>query len=305
MELSDLPGVGPATIEKLETAGKDTLLSIAVSSPAEIAEVTGMTEARARKLIYATRDALDFGFVSALDDEQKTQQPFLIPTGSNNLNELLAGGIPSGIVTEFFGRNGSGKTQLAHQLCVEIQKINPEHKVIYIDTEGSFSAKRIRQMANAYELDPDQVLNNIKKADVMNSDHQVFVVDKAEELIKQDPNIKLVIVDSIIDYFRNEYPGRGQLADRQQKLNKHVHSLTKLARVYNIVVYVTNQVMDDPSAMYGDPVKPAGGNILGHQSRLRAYLRKSSKGITTKLVKSKDLEDGDTIFQITNEGVRD
>jgi len=61
--------------------------------------------------------------------------------------------------------------------------------------------------------------------------------------------------------FRSEFVGRGALGERQQKLNQHLHGLQSIADKYNLAVYVTNQVMDNPAILFGDPTTPVGGNI--------------------------------------------
>ncbi len=83
-------------------------------------------------------------------------------------------------------------------------------------------------------------------------------------MVKSGEPIKLLIVDSLTAHFRAEFSGRGQLADRQQKLNKYMHNLMKLAEQHNIAVYVTNQVMANPAQLFGDPTTAIGGHIVGH-----------------------------------------
>ena len=305
-KVEDLPGIGPASAEKLASAGLDTMLSIAVSSPSQIADASGLTEAKARTIIQAARQALNFNFTTAFEDKKTREKDvFKIPTGAKEFDKILGGGFESGVISECFGKFGSGKSQIAHHLCVSLYQLDSTNKSVYIDTENSFRPERIEEIAKEQKLDSDKVLKNVIKTNVFNSDHQMFMVDQAEELIKKDKNIKLLIVDSIIDHFRNEFIGRGQLADRQHKLNKHMHALSKIAKIYNIVVYITNQVMDDPGAMYGDPVKAAGGNIIGHASAVRLYLRKSTKGVTAILKDAPNLAPAEAIFQITSGGITD
>ena len=160
-------------------------------------------------------------------------------------------------------------TQIGHQLAVNIQlpkeKGGADGMAVYIDTENTFRPERIKQMAEGVGLNPEEVLNNMKVARAYNSDHQMLLLDKVEDLIVNEKlPIKLIIVDSLIGHFRSEFVGRGTLADRQQKLNKHMHALLRLADLYGVVVYVTNQVSSDPAAFFGDPTKPVGGNIVGH-----------------------------------------
>jgi DNA repair protein RadA len=133
----------------------------------------------------------------------------------------------------------------------------------------------------------------------------VLLIEKAEEIIKKE-NVKLIVVDSLTSAFRSDYTGRGTLADRQQKLNRHMHKLQRLADVYNLAVYVTNQVMSRPDVMFGDPTAPIGGHIVGHQATYRVYLRKSKEDKRiAKLIDSPNLPEGETIFRVLLEGVRD
>ena len=177
--------------------------------------------------------------------------------------------------------------------------------VVFIDGESTFRPERIIQMAKAVGLNPDEVLGNIKVARAFNSDHQTLLAEKTEDLIR-DGKVKLLIVDSLTSHFRADFTGRGQLADRQQKLNRHMHTLMKFASQYNICVYVTNQVMAKPDMFFGDPTAPIGGNIVGHNSQTRIYLRKGKKGSrVAKLIDSPHLADGEAIFIVKEDGIRD
>jgi len=309
--VSDLPGVGPATADKLADAGYDSLLSIAVASIGRLSEAAGISEGVARKIIQVARDKLDMGFESGLDLLEKRKNIIKITTGSKAFDAILDGGFETGCISECFGQYGSSKTQIANALAVNVQlpreKGGADGMAVFIDGEGTFRPERIKQLALGVGLDPDQVLKNIRVARAFNSDHQMILVDKVEELIsKEKLPIKLVIVDSLTSHFRAEFVGRGTLADRQQKLNKHMHSLMKLASSYNVAVYVTNQVMAKPDTFFGDPTEAIGGNIVGHNSAFRVYLRKGKKGSrVAKLVDSPNLPDAEAMFFIKEEGLRD
>ena len=177
--------------------------------------------------------------------------------------------------------------------------------MLFIDSENTFRPERVAQIAKAAGLDPETVLKNIHYVRSYNSDHQMLLVDKADEIIKQY-NIRLVIVDSLTASFRSDYIGRGTLAARQQKLNKHVHALLRLADLYNIAIYVTNQVMDRPDILFGDPTTPIGGNVLAHSSTYRIYLRRSKETRRiAKLVDSPNLPDNECVFTVTESGLGD
>ena len=305
--VQDLPGVGAATAEKLVDAGYNNIMSIAVASPGELVDAAGVSEASARKMINFARNKLDMGFESGEDLLKKRAKVEKIKTGSKSFDDLLGGGFETSSIVECFGEFGSGKTQLAHILAVNCQKQNPGAVAVYIDTENTFRPERIQQIAKGAGLDPTKVLKNIKVARAYNSDHQMLLAEKVEDLItKQQFKVKVVIVDSLTAHFRAEFIGRGTLAERQQKLNKHMHVLLRLADMYNLCVYVTNQVMAKPDMFFGDPTQAIGGHIVAHASTFRIYLRKGKKGSrVAKLVDSPNLPEGEAGFYVIEEGIKD
>jgi len=308
--IEKLPGVGPTIAEKLRDSGYIDPLSIAVASPSELADAAEIGESTASKIIVNARKLADVGgFETGGALLEKRAQVGHICSGSKTFDELLGGGFESQSIVELFGEFGSGKTQIAHQLCVMVQlpkeKGGVEGDAFYIDTENTFRPERIVQMAEGFELDPDEVLSRIHVARAYNSSHQMLLVDKVKELSKDAP-ARLLVVDSLTAHFRAEYVGRGALADRQQKLNKHMHDLLRWADLNNGIVCVTNQVSAKPDAFFGDPTRPIGGHIVGHTATFRIYLRKSKgpKRIA-RLIDSPHLPEGEAVFTITKEGVRD
>ncbi len=307
--IEDLPGIGPTTAAKLKDGGYDTLESIATAMTGELSDIGGIGASTALKAINAAREALKMGYLPATEIYKKRLQIGKITTGSKELDALLGGGVETQGITETYGKFGSGKSQLAFQLCVNVQLPVEEGgldgNALFVDTEGTFRPERIIQMAKAKGFEENEVLERIQIARAYNSDHQMLLIEKAEDMISEK-NIKIVIVDSLTSAFRNDYAGRGTLAARQQKLNKHMHDLQKLADMHNIAIFVTNQVMDRPDILFGDPTAPIGGNVIAHQSTYRIYLRKSKgEKRIAKLVDSPSLPDGECIFKVTEEGIRD
>ena len=158
--ITDLPGIGPTIAAKLESAGYNDLMSIAVLSPAELSDVSGVSEAVARKAILASRKMMNLGFQDASQYLKKRAETIKITTRSANINNLLGGGIETRAITESYGSYGSGKTQLAHQLSVNVQlpleQGGGAGKAVYIDSEGTFRPERIKQMAEGAGIDPDR-----------------------------------------------------------------------------------------------------------------------------------------------------
>ena len=197
-------------------------------------------------------------------------------------------------------------TQIGHAIATNCLKQYPDSYVVYIDTESTFRPERIVSIAKNIDLDPASALKRIKVARAFNSDHQVILAEKVEELVKQGLNVKLVVVDSLTAHFRAEFIGRGTLADRQQKINKHLHTLMKLAEVYNLAIYVTNQVMARPDVFFGDPTEAIGGHIVAHATTYRMYLRRGKKGSrVAKLVDSPNLPEAEAAFYLDEVGLKD
>jgi DNA repair protein RadA len=307
--IEDLPGVGPATAQKLRDLGYHTVESLAMATAREL-EPIGVGEKKAFSIIEAARSSIGVSFMRADELLKMRQNVLRLTTASNALDKILDGGLETQTITEFYGEYGSGKSQICHQLCVNVQ-LPPERgglngAALYVDTENTFRLERIVQMAKHLGLEPEQVVKNIIYAEAYTSDHQMFLLENADEVIKAN-NVKLIIVDSLTAHFRSEYIGREMLAPRQQRLNKHMHKLIGLARAFNAVAVVTNQVMAKPDVFFGDAVHPIGGHIVGHTSHTRLYLRRASRGPVriARLVSSPYLPEGEEIFKVTENGIED
>jgi DNA repair protein RadA len=343
-DLEDLPGVGPATAEKLKDNGFDGYQGIAVASPGELSNTADIGESSAADIINAARDAADIGgFESGAQVLERRQQIGKLSWGVSEVDDLLGGGVETQSITEVYGEFGAGKSQVTHQLSVTVQ-LPREHgglegSAMFIDSEDTFRPERIGQMvrglpdeaiedamalhgiveeegegdAGDEDLVDDLVeamLDNIHVAKAFNSNHQILLAEQAQDLASQSQDeefpIRLLCVDSLTAHFRAEYVGRGELAERQQKLNKHLHDLMRVGDLHNTAVVVTNQVASNPDSFFGDPTQPIGGNILGHTSTFRIYLRKSKgdKRIV-KLVDAPNLPDGEAVMRVEEGGLMD
>lgn len=304
--LEDL-GLGPAISQKLRELGFHTVESLATATAKEL-EPAGISEKKALEVIRNARSCISLSFIRA-DELLKMRQTVLrLTTGSKMLDELLEGGLETQTITEFYGEYGSGKSQICHQLCVNVQ-LPPERgglggAALYIDTENTFRTERIVQMAQHLGLNPEKVIKNIIFAEAFTSEHQMFLIDNADKVVKEN-GIRLIIVDSLTAHFRSEYLGMEMLVERQQKLNKHLHKLIRLARAFNAVAVVTNQVMAKPDVFFGDAIHPVGGHIVAHTSHTRIFLRKTARGPVrvARLVSSPYLPEGEGIFKITENGI--
>ena len=308
-ELEQIDGVGPTVAQKLEECGFRTIEGIAAATVKELTSLAGIGANTAQKIIESAQRLASIGLETADQLWKKRQTIERITTNSRELDALLGGGIETGSMTEFAGAFRSGKTQICHQLCVNVQLPAEQGgcaaKAAYIDTEGTFRPERIINMAQPKDLKPTATLKNIIVGRAYNSDHQMLLVQQIQDN-PQFKDVKVLIVDSIIGHFRAEYLGRGMLAERQQKLNKHLHDLLRLAEIHNIAVVTSNQVHAQPDVFFGAPDRPTGGHIVAHAAQTRVYLRKSKgERRIAQLIDSPYLPEGEALFTIIANGIGD
>ena len=304
--LEDVPGLGPAIVKQLRSVGLHTVEGLATATVGEVT-ASGIGEATAMKIIETARNTIALKFITAEELAERRKGMKKMTTGCSSLDAILDGGLETQSITEFYGEYGSGKSQLCHQLCLAVQL--PEEKgglnggALIIDTEQVFRPDRIIQIAPRLGLDPKDVLKRIVFAEAINSNHQMILLENADEVIKEN-GIRLIVIDSLTGNFRSEYIGREMLAPRQQQLNKHMYKLLRLARAFNAVAAVTNQVSATPDAYAGSQPVPIGGHIVGHRSHTRIYLRKGRSNLrVASIVASPFLPEREAPLRITERGI--
>ncbi|TVU26989.1 hypothetical protein EJB05_29567, partial [Eragrostis curvula] len=294
-------GINAGDVKKLQDAGIYTCNGLMMHTKKSLTGIKGLSEAKVEKICEAAEKLLSQGFMTGSDLLIKRKSVVRITTGSQALDELLGGGIETLCITEAFGEFRSGKTQLAHTLCVSTQLPIHMHggngKVAYIDTEGTFRPERIVPIAERFGMDANAVLDNIIYARAYTYEHQYNLLLGLAAKMAEEP-FRLLIVDSVIALFRVDFSGRGELAERQQKLAQMLSRLTKIAEEFNVAVYITNQVIADPGGgmFITDPKKPAGGHVLAHAATIRLMLRKGKgEQRVCKIFDAPNLPEGEAI----------
>ncbi|CAI4929405.1 ANL_HP_G0002010.mRNA.1.CDS.1 [Saccharomyces cerevisiae] len=306
-------GINASDLQKLKSGGIYTVNTVLSTTRRHLCKIKGLSEVKVEKIKEAAGKIIQVGFIPATVQLDIRQRVYSLSTGSKQLDSILGGGIITMSITEVFGEFRCGKTQMSHTLCVTTQLPREmgggEGKVAYIDTEGTFRPERIKQIAEGYELDPESCLANVSYARALNSEHQMELVEQlGEELSSGD--YRLIVVDSIMANFRVDYCGRGELSERQQKLNQHLFKLNRLAEEFNVAVFLTNQVQSDPgaSALFAsaDGRKPIGGHVLAHASATRILLRKGrGDERVAKLQDSPDMPEKECVYVIGEKGITD
>lgn len=306
-------GLSKTDLNALLDHGIHCVETIAFMPQRKLCEVKGIGEQKAARIYAAAKQLVPMRMVSAAEMLQLRRNMVQITTGSAKLDHLLKGGVETGQITEVFGEFRCGKTQLCHTLCVACQlpisKGGGESKALYIDTEGTFRPERLADIARRYGLNEEDVLENVTYARAYNAEHQDRLLAEAASVFCES-RYAVLIVDSATGLFRTDYSGRGELAERQQALNRYLRKLQRIADEHGVAVVITNQVMaspeSGPAAYMGPQVKPIGGHIIGHASQTRLYFRKG-KGETRicKVYDSPSLPEGEAMFAIDAGGIVD
>ncbi len=300
-----LDGISEPTLKKLRDAGIETLEHLSTTPPRTVMEIAGVGKDVAEKYTRQAQILLG-GYKKASEYLQVESSKPKISTGSRNLDNILKGGIKTGEITEVISEWGGGKTQLCFTLAITVQQSPFEGETLVIDSENTFSTERLKEIAQSRGMDVNEALNHIMIAKAYNSAHEELLVKDIPSQINKNPKIKLIIVDSIIGHFRQEYIGRGTLADRQGHLGVILSMLLRVAQAYDVAVVITNQQISSPDVMYGNPNKPAGGNIVAHAGTQRITLRKGRKNVRiASIIDSPNLPPSEATFIINEMGITD
>lgn len=210
-----------------------------------------------------------------------------ITTGTEVFDWLLEGGYEREVITTIYGPAGSGKTNL----CLQCASSFTDKKVIYIDTEGSFSLSRFRQITTAVEQKLENII--IFKPTTFAEQKESFA-----ELKKiNHANTGVIIVDSIAMLYRLEMGQTRNVYEVNKQLGLQLSLLTEIARKNNVPVILTNQVYQD----FEDKTKVniVGGDLLKYQSKCLIELQKLEDSVRKAIIrKHRSIEENKHIFFI-------
>ncbi|NWF94601.1 MAG: AAA family ATPase [Candidatus Thorarchaeota archaeon] len=281
--IESVEGVGPVAAKKLREVFVSSAELLAVQNPSQLHAKTNLGEGTCLKIVRNARQLVGtFGFMSGLDVEKAMATKPRLKTGVAEVDAYLLGGIEAGTIVELFGPARGGKTQWCAQLAVRAQMPLEQGglggRVLWLDTEGSFEPHIIRAVAYRFGLDPDVVLDNIGRAEVVLSTQMSELFETIPQLC-MDQGRRLVIVDSLTGLFRVEYTSLDQLRVRQRDINQLLSQMRRAAVATGCIFVYTNQVMANISPISKNPLIPVGGHVLAHGSDYRFYTKRKMKDI--------------------------
>jgi len=312
LTVSQLGGVGAVTAKKLNEFGVTSLVDICVRGSKELSEITGVAKVKTNVWVTESQKILEengmvrnpeMGVLELLEYQEK-----LYTLGTKTeVDTLLRGGVRPECLYEVYGEFGSGKTQFCLTLTAEA--IANGEKIVWIDCEDTFRPRRLAEIliARGYATDLEdckKFLSNILYYYTPNTEQMMGKVNALSPILSENKP-RIVILDGAIGQFREEYLGRGTLAERQNQIAHLMTHLKNISYYFNCTVLFTNQVQSDPSIMFGDPVKPIGGNIVGHAPTYRMYFKKSGRKHIARMVDSPEDPVADIQFDLTDKGITD
>ena len=313
LSVSQLKGVGAKTEEKLTNFGVTSLLDLCVRGAKEISEITGVAKDTARSWIFMAHKLLEEnGLIRKSDMPTKELLTYQLnhrrlKCGAKEVDELCGGGLIPEAVYEVYGEFGSGKTQFCMSTTAET--IANGGRVIWIDCEDTFRPSRLVEILKAreYAVDDEEAidkLDNVMYFHTPTTEQLSGTVDSLSKLMLEKKT-DLLVIDGSIGQFREEYLGRGTLAERQNEIARLMTHIKNISYYFRCTVIFTNQVQSDPAIMFGDPIKPIGGNIVAHASTYRIYFKKSGKNRIARMVDSPEHKQMDASFILNERGIAD
>ena len=311
ISISQLKGLGSVSVKKLNTFGVFTLYDLCVRGSQELQEITGANKETSDSWVFKAKEMLeDKGIIRKSDmdciellEYQENQSRLKINVES--IDNMFGGGLRPESLYEIYGEFGSGKTQFCYTLTAEV--IAKGENVIWIDCEDTFKPRRLVEIliAKGYATDVESSKSMLKCVTYLyapNTENLMGIINNMSERMLQDKP-KLVVVDGSVGQFREEYLGRGTLAARQNQLARLMTHLKNISYYFVCTVLFTNQVQTDPSVMFGDPIKPIGGNVVGHASTYRLYFKKAGKKHIARMVDSAEDATQDVEFVLDSKGI--
>ena len=213
-----------------------------------------------------------------------------VSTGSKPLDTLLEGGIERGVISNFYGESGSGKTNACLQISAEVA--SSHGNVAYIDTEASFSAERFAQIASEAELE------NVFVKDVTDFQQQKGAINSLQAM---EQDLELIVVDSMVSLYRLKVDG-GNASEVNNELSEQLSKLSEIARNQDIPVVITNQVY---TSFDDDELELVGSDVPKYWSKCLIQLSESQDSRVAEIAKHRSLEEGQKVgFEITDQGLK-
>jgi DNA repair protein RadA len=283
-------------------------------NPKEFGEILKIDRNKAEKFVLSARKqnpTMNVGFYKEgkLANKDKNKDT-IFPLNSENINEILEGGFHLGKLYLLFGEFATGKSQICHNLCVQVYGGLKEGKIqcniIFIDTENTFRPKRIVEISENEGRDYKEVLNSIKVLNAPNTESIFLILNKLEKESYMN-SVKMIVIDSLTNHIRVDL-GNDNISNIKvrETLIKILQKIRELKNKFNLLVVITSQVKGLPSNISGFTIKPILEYIINEYVEESILLSRSDDGIRYAfLMNSCSLPENNVEFRIAKEGIID
>ena len=157
-------------------------------------------------------------------------------TGCSCIDSNMSGGLSPGSIILIYGEAETGKTTLAMQCAVDCALKN--YKTLFIDCDGTFSAKRLSQIALSKFDVISELLILIRPR---NFSEQIAVIDNLSEYIAN--NFGLVVIDTLTSLYRHKAAeSSGKAFGINRELNRQMAILAQTAKIKKLPIVIVRQV---------------------------------------------------------------
>lgn len=264
--LDEISGVGPATVEKLNENGIESIDDLASANIEDISSA-GMSSDRAREIRNKANEST-ITIQSGTEVKEEYDERESVETGIDKLDKYTDGGLSDGEIVAAYGSDGSGKTQLGFQLAASAVK-ELDKPILWLETERErFQPERIKEIAG------EDVLEDIYRIKAYDLETQYNAYSKIQN---EFGDVGLIIIDSLTARFRltDKFDERSKLSARSSELGKHINAIEDMVDALNCPCYVTCQIYDEPT-QYSSGDNMWGGSLLKHSIIYRIYMKQST-----------------------------
>ena len=311
-------------IERLKSIGITTIQSLYMTRRKNLLNIKGFTEKKISNIFTEANKIEVYNLFLKGSDfmNERDNTIFKISSGSNNLDNIIGGGLESNSITEIIGEYNTNINEFIHILMINGQKMNKKN-IIFFDLDKSwFCKEKINLYAKGMNLNGKKCLGNIML--INDIDCYDELMDKLNE-ISESEEIKqcsLLIIDSLISIFQKIFQetinnstnsqfniGIEKKIDIESKLGQVLNILKRLSQLYNIAIVMTRFINNDENINERNDLIKSDPNIeiiLNYECKTRLKFKKiKNDKIKCIILNSPMISEKDCKFLITEKGIQD
>lgn len=224
----------------------------------------------------------------------------MVPTGCGSLDKLLDGGFPVNSLSLVYGEAETGKSSLAVQCAVNTARMGC--KTIFIDSDGTFSLRRLSQIAY---YDSEKVSPLITLVKPTTFEEQALAIDHLDTYMTK--KVGLMVVDTVTSLYRVELGGPKKTFALNRELNRQVACLAQITKTHKVATLIVSQVRSVFAETYVS-IEPVATRVLKFWSDIVLNLKHTGQPRVIKALlekRPKRKRPASCYLSIESSGIRD